>query len=59
MMKVCLSKRHSKPTLEPKYYEKSGWNPKKIGENISFKITLNDINHRSSFSQIFSKKIFP
>ena len=60
MMKVFLSKRHSKPALELKYYEKSGRNPKKIGENISssFKITLNDGNHRSSLSQMFSKKCF-
>ena len=35
MMKVFLSKRHSKPALELKYYEKSGRSPKEIGENIS------------------------
>ena len=60
MMKVFLSKRHSKPILELKYYKKSGRNPKEIRENISssFKITLNDGNHRSSLSQMFSNKCF-
>ena len=58
--KVLLSKRHSKPALELKYYEKSGRNPRKLGENISssFNITLNDDNHRSSLSQMFYKKCF-
>ena len=33
LMKVLfLSKRHSKPALARKYYEKSGQNPKKLGE---------------------------
>ena len=57
---LFLSKRHSKPALELKYYEKSGRNPRKLGENISssFNITLNDDNHRSSLSQMFYKKCF-
>ena len=32
---LFLSKRHSKPALELKYYEKSGRNPKKNRGNIS------------------------
>lgn len=32
---LFLSKKHSKPALELKYYEKSGRNPKKYRENIS------------------------
>ena len=57
---LFLSKRHSKPALELKYYEKSGRNPKKLGENISssFNITLNDGNDRISLSQMFYKKFF-
>ena len=57
---LFLSKRHSKPALELKYYEKTGRNPKKLGKNISssFNITLNDGNHRSSLSQMFYKKCF-
>ena len=42
-MKVLfLSKRHSKPALVLKSYEKSSRNPKKIEENILglFKVTL-------------------
>ena len=57
---LFLSKSHSKPALELKYYEKGGRNPKKFGQNISssFNITLNDDNHRSSLSQMFYKKYF-
>ena len=57
---LFLSKRHAKPVLELKYYEKSGQNPKKLGGNISnlFNITLNDGNHTCSLSQMFYKKCF-
>ena len=57
---LFLCKRHPKPALEPKCYEKSGWNPKKLRENVSssFNITFTDGNHRSSLSQIFYKKYF-
>ena len=55
---LLLSKKHGKPALKLKYYEKSGRNPKILGENISssFNITLTDGNYRSSLSQMFYKK---